>query len=366
MKDEPVESEGGIDELGTYLFVNCTTYKSGVFATIDYIDLALSLLTVGTRMGQNPTSQPDSKLEVESKRQLRKREDGTVVGRVFWQRAGNQERERRYTLSADAVDTAEADVEHVYLAAYTEKVWEQSNSNANVFTEWDFDTIGRGSGPSGSHFYNNSDDDSDEGGVVCGVGQETLPAGAGAATAAAVSAQQQQQPPVPPPRSGSTADPSPTKPLPPAPAGTPVSPPPQIANPNFGNITNLSHQSASDQGSTGEIVIAKTANTDDFCLTDLRKFDRKQRKQWMNLRVLGNKTQRQGEVNHTNCTQREFIIWPDIKNLDTTSGVRILSEDSPTGPYYRLTLRKRNPRQKNELQDISFNFVIGKGKHSLR
>ncbi|VDL17953.1 unnamed protein product [Hymenolepis diminuta] len=128
----------------------------------------------------------------------------------------------------------------------------EKRDKANVFTEWDFDTIGRGGGPSGSHFYNNSDDDSDEGGVVCGVGQETLPAGAGAATAAAVSAQQ-QQPPVPPPRSGSTADPSPTKPLPPAPAGTPVSPPPQIANPNFGNITNLSHQSASDQSSTGEV-----------------------------------------------------------------------------------------------------------------
>ncbi|KAM7537455.1 hypothetical protein Aperf_G00000073141 [Anoplocephala perfoliata] len=36
------------------------------------------------------------------------------------------------------------------------------------------------------------------------------------------------------------------------------------------------------------------------------------------------------------------------------------SAGEPTGPYYRLTLRKRNPRQKNELQDISFNFVIGK------
>nr|CDS25452.2 STE20:SPS1 proline alanine rich protein [Hymenolepis microstoma] len=154
----------------------------------------------------------------------------------------------------------------------------EKRDKSNVFTEWDFDTIGRG-GPSSGHFYNNSDEESDEGGVV---GQETLPAGAGAATAAAVSVQ--QQPPVPPPRSGSTADPSPTQPLPPAPAGTPSSPLPQIANPNFGNITNLSHLSANDQGNSGE----------------------------------------------------------------------------PTGPYYRLTLRKRNPRQKNELQDISFNFVIGK------
>uniref|UniRef100_A0A5K3F8D4 non-specific serine/threonine protein kinase n=1 Tax=Mesocestoides corti TaxID=53468 RepID=A0A5K3F8D4_MESCO len=34
--------------------------------------------------------------------------------------------------------------------------------------------------------------------------------------------------------------------------------------------------------------------------------------------------------------------------------------DEPSGPYYRITLRKRNPRQRNELQDISFNYVIGK------
>lgn len=30
---------------------------------------------------------------------------------------------------AGAVDTADADMEHVYLAAYMETVWEQSNSN---------------------------------------------------------------------------------------------------------------------------------------------------------------------------------------------------------------------------------------------
>uniref|UniRef100_A0A0X3PYX5 non-specific serine/threonine protein kinase n=1 Tax=Schistocephalus solidus TaxID=70667 RepID=A0A0X3PYX5_SCHSO len=35
-------------------------------------------------------------------------------------------------------------------------------------------------------------------------------------------------------------------------------------------------------------------------------------------------------------------------------------EDVPTGPYFRVTLRKRNLKQKNELQDISFNYVPGK------
>lgn len=34
----------------------------------------------------------------------------------------------------------------------------------------------------------------------------------------------------------------------------------------------------------------------------------------------------------------------------------------PKVPYYRLTLRKRNVAQNNELQDISFNYVIGKGE----
>lgn len=34
--------------------------------------------------------------------------------------------------------------------------------------------------------------------------------------------------------------------------------------------------------------------------------------------------------------------------------------DEISGPYYRITLRKRNPKQKNELQDISFNYVPGK------
>lgn len=123
---------------------------------------------------------------------------------------------------------------------------------ANVSTEWDFDTIGR-AGPSGARFYNDSDD-SDEGGAG-GVGQETLPAGSQGAASAAAAVAQQQQPPVPPPRTGSTADPSPTQPLPPAPAGTPASPPPQIANPNFGHITNLSHQSGTDQSNTGEVSL---------------------------------------------------------------------------------------------------------------
>ncbi|KAA3679619.1 serine/threonine-protein kinase OSR1/STK39, partial [Paragonimus westermani] len=35
-------------------------------------------------------------------------------------------------------------------------------------------------------------------------------------------------------------------------------------------------------------------------------------------------------------------------------------EDGSTGPSYRITLRKRNPKQNNELQDISFNYVPGK------
>lgn len=36
------------------------------------------------------------------------------------------------------------------------------------------------------------------------------------------------------------------------------------------------------------------------------------------------------------------------------------SEDAGAGPSYRITLRKRNPKQNNELQDISFNYVPGK------
>ncbi|CAL8096310.1 unnamed protein product [Calicophoron daubneyi] len=34
--------------------------------------------------------------------------------------------------------------------------------------------------------------------------------------------------------------------------------------------------------------------------------------------------------------------------------------DTANGPCYRITLRKRNPKQNNELQDISFNYVPGK------
>ncbi|CAH8823820.1 unnamed protein product [Trichobilharzia szidati] len=36
------------------------------------------------------------------------------------------------------------------------------------------------------------------------------------------------------------------------------------------------------------------------------------------------------------------------------------ANDAPVGLCYRITLRKRNPKQNNELQDISFNYVPGK------
>ncbi|KAL5110941.1 Serine/threonine-protein kinase OSR1 [Taenia crassiceps] len=49
-----------------------------------------------------------------------------------------------------------------------------------------------------------------------------------------------------------------------------------------------------------------------------------------------------------------------ITNFSHQSGSEQGGSSEPTGPYYRLTLRKRNPRQRNELQDISFNYVIGK------
>ncbi|CDS42021.1 STE20:SPS1 proline alanine rich protein [Echinococcus multilocularis] len=146
----------------------------------------------------------------------------------------------------------------------------EKRDKQNVSTEWNFDTLGRQTSP--GHYYT-SDDDSDEGGQG-GYNNEntTIPSGSAAV------------PPPPPPRSGSLiSGMSPTQP-PPVPAGTPASP--QTNHPNFGHITNFSHQGGGEQGGSFE----------------------------------------------------------------------------PTGPYYRLTLRKRNPRQRNELQDISFNYVLGKGE----
>ncbi|THD23611.1 Serine/threonine-protein kinase OSR1 [Fasciola hepatica] len=45
-----------------------------------------------------------------------------------------------------------------------------------------------------------------------------------------------------------------------------------------------------------------------------------------------------------------------LDNHEVLSG----ESDAPAGPSYRITLRKRNLKQNNELQDISFNYVPGK------
>jgi serine/threonine-protein kinase OSR1/STK39 len=48
-------------------------------------------------------------------------------------------------------------------------------------------------------------------------------------------------------------------------------------------------------------------------------------------------------------------------SADTSAeGQQGAAADAITGPCYRITLRKRNPKQNNELQDISFNYVPGK------
>lgn len=49
-----------------------------------------------------------------------------------------------------------------------------------------------------------------------------------------------------------------------------------------------------------------------------------------------------------------------VNNGDLTNQQQIHENDSVHGLCYRITLRKRNPRQNNELQDISFNYVPGK------
>lgn len=53
----------------------------------------------------------------------------------------------------------------------------------------------------------------------------------------------------------------------------------------------------------------------------------------------------------------DAMVNPTFTATDTR---RPSSEGQPGGPKYRITLRKRNPKQNDELQDISFDFILSK------